>query len=104
MNRAIPLIRQAGLILAVVGLLSSLAPTFATAAAVTNRIDINTASAEALMSLPGIGPAIAQRIIEYRDKNGPFRRTVELMNVKGIGEKTFDRLKDRIFVSQDGGK
>ena len=58
-----------------------------------SSIDLNTASAQTLASLPGIGPSIAQRIIEYRDERGPFREAEELMNVKGIGPKKFERIK-----------
>ncbi len=52
-------------------------------------ININTATAAQLQSLPGIGPAIAQRIVEYREKSGPFSRAEDLMKVSGIGPKVF---------------
>ena len=64
-------------------------------------VDINVAGAEQLATLPGIGPAIAKRIIDYRQANGPFKRPSELMNVKGIGEKTYLRLKDRITTETE---
>ncbi|MEJ5256863.1 MAG: ComEA family DNA-binding protein [Fervidobacterium sp.] len=60
------------------------------------KININTAGIEELQKLPGIGPAKAQEIINYRTKNGPFRSIDEIMNVKGIGEKTFEKMKDMI--------
>jgi len=63
-------------------------------------VNINTASAEELQQIKGIGPALAQRILAYREKNGPFRRVEEIMNVRGIGEKTFLRFKDRITVGK----
>jgi competence protein ComEA len=65
-------------------------------------VNLNTASAIELQSLPGIGPRTAERIVEYRQKNGNFKKIEELMNVKGIGEKSFLRLKDRITVTPAG--
>lgn len=62
------------------------------------KININTASKQQLMRLPGIGSVLAQRIIEYREKNGPFKAIEELLNVKGIGPKIFEKIKDRIRV------
>jgi len=64
----------------------------------TGKVNINTATAEELDTLPGIGPAIAQRIIEYRQANGPFQSIEEIKNVSGIGDKLFERLKDLITV------
>ena len=63
-------------------------------------VDLNQASLDQLTELPGIGPTTAQRIVEYREKNGPFRKIEDLMNVRGIGEKKFLRLKDRITVGK----
>lgn len=60
------------------------------------RININTASLEELDSLPGIGPTIAQRIVDYRDENGPFQTIEDIMNVSGVGPSTFDNIKDLI--------
>jgi comEA protein len=61
-------------------------------------ININTASSEQLQRLPRIGPAMAARIIEYRTQNGNFKSKEELMRVRGIGEKTFQNLKDIISI------
>jgi competence protein ComEA len=63
-----------------------------------STVNINTATAEQLAALPGIGPKTAERILEYRQKNGSFKKIEELMNVKGIGEKSFLKLKPRITV------
>ena len=64
------------------------------------KININTASAEELTTLPGIGPSYAQRIIEHREKNGPFKKVEDLLNVRGIGEKTFEKIRDRLPVTK----
>ena len=67
--------------------------------ALTAPININTAGVSELDNLPGIGAKTAARIVEYRQKNGPFKRVEELMNVRGVGEKNFLKLKDHITVS-----
>jgi len=61
-------------------------------------ININTAGQAQLEELPGIGPALAQRIIDHRTKNGPFLSTEDIMAVSGIGEKRYEQLKDIITV------
>jgi competence protein ComEA len=61
-------------------------------------ININTASVKELDALPGIGAKTAALIVEYRQKNGPFKKIEELMNVRGVGEKNFLKLKDQINV------
>ena len=66
-------------------------------------LNINTATATALEALPGIGAATAARIIEYRQKNGAFKKVEDLMNVRGIGEKTFLSLKPLITVAPPKG-
>lgn len=60
------------------------------------KVNLNTATLEELDTLPGIGPAIAQRILDYRQTSGPFTAPEDIMNVKGIGPATYDKLKDLI--------
>ena len=62
-------------------------------------INLNTATVDQLETLPGIGRKTAERILEYRTKSGSFKRIEELMNVKGIGEKSFLKLKPLIVVT-----
>jgi competence protein ComEA len=62
-------------------------------------LNINTATAAQLEKLPGIGPRTAARIIEYRQKNGGFKKVEELMNVRGLAEKSFLRLKSQVTVA-----
>ena len=62
-------------------------------------VNINTASAGDLEALPGIGAKTAARIVEYRQKNGPFKKVEELMNVRGVGEKNFLKLKPQISIA-----
>ena len=60
------------------------------------KININTADATTLQTLPGIGPQKADAIIRFREENGPFKKIEDLMKVSGIGEKTFEKLKEQI--------
>src|SRR5215218_6931259 len=62
-------------------------------------LNLNTATASQLEALPGIGKATADRIVEYRQKSGGFKKVEDLMNVRGIGEKNFLKLKPLITVS-----
>ena len=67
-----------------------------------SAVNINEASVEDLQTLPRIGKTVAQRIVSFREEHGPFERIEELMNVRGVGEKTFMRLKERITVGSKG--
>jgi competence protein ComEA len=67
-------------------------------AAPSEKINLNSATAEQLQSISGIGPAMAKRILEYRAKVGKFNKIEEIINVKGIGEKKFQKIKDRLAV------
>jgi comEA protein len=71
----------------------------ATKTAVTAPINLNTATPAELESLPGVGPALAARIAEHRQKNGPFKKVEDLMTIKGIGEKQFLKLKPLVTVA-----
>lgn len=66
--------------------------------AATGPIDLNTATAEQLDSLPGIGPSIAAAIIEHRDRNGPFASVDELLDVPGIGDAKLAQVRDLVTV------
>ena len=67
-------------------------------------INLNAATVAQLEALPGIGPKMAERIVDYRDKNGGFKKIEELMNIQGIGEKNFLRIKDLITVTPPKAK
>lgn len=61
-------------------------------------LDINSATIEELTDLPGIGESLAQRIVDYREQNGPFQAVEELLNVSGIGEAKLNRIIDYVTV------
>ncbi|PYR16729.1 MAG: hypothetical protein DMF94_26855, partial [Acidobacteria bacterium] len=102
------MLRNALTIVAAASLLATLPSAFASAQgkpagaaskpAPAITVNINTASATDLEGLPGIGAKTAARILEYRQKNGPFKKVEELMNVRGVGEKNFLKLKPQLTV------
>ena len=69
-------------------------------AAPATIVNLNTATQAQLESLPGLGAKVAERILEYREKNGKFKKVEDLMNVKGIGEKSFLKLKPLLTVAE----
>jgi len=74
------------------------------ASAAQQLLDINTATAEQLQQLPGIGEKIADRIVKYRKENGPFSKAEGLLNVEGIGEKKLEKIKPLIEVKEPDKK
>jgi competence protein ComEA len=67
--------------------------------AAADPININSATSDQIAGLPGIGVKTAELVVQYRVKNGPFKKIEEIMNVRGIGEKSFLRIKDRLTVA-----
>lgn len=94
--------RLTSLLLAV-ALLFATVPVFAAAAAEGGgggkKVNINSADASQLALLPRVGPSVAQRILEFRKENGPFKSPDDLMLVRGIGEKTYALIKPYVAVS-----
>jgi len=90
----------AGLALAMAALVTVAPAMAAGKAAPTAKVNINTASVEQLTTLPGVGPKLAARIVEYRQKSGSFRSPQELMNVKGVGEKNFAKIEAWLTVGE----
>jgi competence protein ComEA len=74
-------------------------PAVAATAVSTGPVNLNSASAAQIALLPGIGPKTADLVVQYRQKNGPFKKIEEIMNVRGIGEKSFLKIKDRLTVT-----
>jgi competence ComEA-like helix-hairpin-helix protein len=97
--------RKSQLIIVITLLIASLcSAAFAAdeaAAAPSGVVNINTADAGQLARLPGVGLKAAQRIIEYRTEHGAFAKATDLMQVKGFGDKTFERLSSYIAVKGD---
>jgi competence protein ComEA len=68
------------------------------------KVNINTASAEQLTTLPGVGPKLAARIVEYRQKSGAFKSVQELMNVRGLGEKNLKKIEQYLSAGDSAAK
>ncbi len=93
----------AALALAVASMLSTGVAFAAAKPAPAGKVNINTATVEQLTTLPGVGPKLAARIVEHRQKSGGFKSAQELMNVKGIGEKNFEKIQGYIRSGIDEG-
>jgi competence protein ComEA len=65
----------------------------------SRQVDINKATAVELTAIPGVGNALAARIVEFRDKQGPFRRVEDLLKIKGIGEKSLQKMRPHVKVA-----
>ena len=98
-NFAMKLVDEMVLYIPIVGEETTLEPTVG---GVQNqgdgKVNLNKASEAELQTLTGVGPAKATAIIEYRDQNGGFKKVEEIMEISGIGEKTFEKFKDQITV------
>jgi competence protein ComEA len=75
------------------------APVQKPAATAAAPVNLNTATAEQLATIPGVGAKMAERIIDYRQKNGGFKKIEDLMNVSGVGEKSFLKMKPLVTVT-----
>jgi len=102
-RRGLAAVALMSIVMAGSGVAVSAAPTRApkseSKAVPTAPIDLNSASAAELTALPGVGESIARRIVAFRDEHGPFRRVEDVMKVKGIGEKSFQKLKPHLKVA-----
>jgi competence protein ComEA len=85
--------------LVLVGILLASAVSAAVASEARRVVNVNTADTSQLALLPRVGPAVAQRIIDFRKENGPFKSPEDLMLVQGIGEKTYQLIKPYVAVS-----
>jgi competence protein ComEA len=65
-------------------------------------VDINRAGTEELTTIPGVGKTLAQRIVDFRDEHGPFKRVEDLLKVKGIGEKSLEKIRPYVKVASKG--
>lgn len=71
---------------------------------VIEQVDVNRASESELQVVPGIGPAMAKRIVEWRTEHGRFERLDDLLNIRGIGVKTLDKLRPYLTVGDEGSR
>ena len=96
--------RQVLACLAVEALLGAVGFTTASAAVEkqdgASLVDLNSATREQLMQVKGIGPSLADRIIEFRNEHGPFRRVEDMMKIRGVGEKSLAKLRPYLTVGK----
>ena len=85
-------------------LLMSLLSLFAAASMAVAAVNLNTATVAELDAVNGIGPSKASAIVEYRNKNGPFKSVDDLQNVKGFGKKSIDKLRPELTVEPTPAK
>jgi competence protein ComEA len=69
-------------------------------AAKSGAVDLNSASEAQLQEVPGIGPALAKKIVDFRNENGPFKSVDDLLKVRGVGEKSLERLRPHLTVGK----
>ncbi len=95
-----PYVSRLGVALLALAVLSlgTVAPL--SAAEENDPIDLNRATARELIQLPGVGEVIAKRIVDFREEHGPFKRVEDLMKVKGIGEKSLERIRPYIRIGK----
>jgi competence protein ComEA len=93
-----------GMAVVMAALMAATPAVAATEPAPADKIDLNSATVEQLDSLPGVGPTLAGRIVEYREEAGRFGTIEELLNVKGIGEKNFQKIEPLLKVTRPSGK
>lgn len=105
MVRRLQILKLLVLVVALAG--AAVAPSFAAAppaakaaASEAHPIDLNTADGAALETVPGIGKSLSQRILAFREKNGPFTSVDDLLKVQGIGEKSIQKLKPYLTVAK----
>jgi competence protein ComEA len=73
-------------------------PAVTVAAAGGEKVNINTADVKALMRLAGVGRGLAEKIVQYRDANGPFKKATDLRKVEGVGDALWEKNRERIVV------
>jgi competence protein ComEA len=72
--------------------------TIRVSAPATDKVNINTADVKALMTLQGVGRSLAERIVQYRDAHGPFKKAADLRKVEGLGESVWEKNRERVVV------